>query len=794
MRPRQPANSSTRQQSSMKDLRIVIVSWNVREELERCLTSLEGACRGLDWDVVVVDNASADETSAINKSQIPNNKFIFNEENRGFARACNQGLTDFDARYVLLLNPDTVCPEGSLTELVKAADARPKAGIVGPKILNEDGSLQTSLRRYPAFSDQLGILFKLHNFIPNAGVFRRYFAKDRSLEEEASVEQVMGSCFLIRRELIEEIGGLDERYFAWFEEVDYCKTAVEHGWEVRYVPSVSILHMGGHSFGQVRPVRKQRIFNTSLIAYFRKWHPDWQARILSICSGVSLGLAWLAGTIGFAGKGSRDVLKREDESNSLRTKVRNWFLIVLALELVSFLTIFQDDWNAFAIIVLGLVMGVVSYKRPTLGIAIILLELLIGSKGALLQLWGWPGTISLRMMLFMTFFIGWFGNFLTHGDVKRLVHALWQRKEWVAIFIVLVYAVVIGKIAGNEFLFADANAWAFLALLVPVLDLSIRKGEELKQDVLPVLFVGPLWLAVKTIGLEYFFGHGFKGISTNVYLWVRRTGVGEVTLVTVNAFRIFMQSYVYYVPALIIGVAWYLRGEIPNNKSQITRFVHLWLIATFVVLGVSLSRSIWIGCFVGILALAVFYRKELIKAWKKFLMIVADGVIALAIIFVALAIPLPPVDFASLGDLFGSRASAADAASVSRWNLLPVITDRIKEAPIFGNGFGATLTYESKDPRILADHPDGMYTTYAFEWGWLEHWVKFGVIGFGAMIYLIYRLLRRTWAMKQPKWLIYGVFASLLGIAAVHVFSPYFNHPLGLGALMLVEGWLTVGE
>jgi GT2 family glycosyltransferase len=793
----------------MKDLRIVIVSWNVREELERCLSSLPAACGGLDYDVVIADNGSTDGTrDMLEKLRIANYKLqiFFNDNNRGFARACNQGLAGLDARYVLLLNPDTECLPGSLTALVRRMDEHPEnIGIAGPKLLNSDRTHQPSVRRFPGVWDQAGIMLKLHRVFGRAKVFRSYFHDDFDPDRERDADQVMGACFLIRRELIEDAGGFDERYFIWFEEVDYCRTAIQRGWRVRFIPSASVIHHGGSSFAKVFSLKKQKMFNESLVRYFRKWQPGWQAAMIRILQPLSLLLSWIWQTMAPLFHGSIVDGKITNENNNGITRMHSgqtmeqwndilaWFITVLSLEFISVLTIFRDDWNAIAIIAAGLAVGVISYKRPTLGIAVILLELLIGSKGYLLQLWGWPGVFSLRMILFACFLAGWSGNFIMHGNVKRLAYAFWDRKEWVLLFLAVAYGAIRGALAGNEFLFADANAWGFLLLLFPVLDLAQRQNDRLRGDVLPVLFAGPMWLAVKTVGLEYLFSHGFPSISPEAYLWVRRTGVGEVTLMTANAFRIFMQSYIWYVPALIIGASWILRKKIQNPKSEI-RNAHGWLIAAFVVLGISLSRSIWIGCMAGLIALGWFYRKELLKSRRLIGRIILDGVIALAAIFAILAFPLPRVDVASLGELFGSRASAMDDAAVSRWNLLPVIVSKIKEAPVMGHGFGATVTYETKDPRILAQNPDGMYTTYAFEWGWLEHWVKLGVIGFGIVLFLVYRLLRRTWALQGPKWLVYGVFASLVGIAVTHVFSPYFNHPLGLGMLLAVEGWLTCSE
>jgi len=808
----------------MKDLRIIIVSWNVRRELERCLHSVEKACEGLEYDVVVVDNASDDGTrdSMLAKCQMPNAKCgtVLNTDNRGFAKACNQGLAGLDARYVLLLNPDTECPPGSIASFVRRMDEHPEnVGIAGPKLLNADGSSQQSVRRFPTVWSQAGILLKLHRLFRRANVFRRYFADDLDQNREQDVDQVMGACFLIRKELIDEIGGLDEQYFIWFEEVDYCRTAKERGWRVRYIPSASVIHHGGSSFAQVFSIKKQRMFNRSLIAYFKKWHPGWRTITLRILRPLSLLLSWALGmivplshdsTVNGEATDERNNGATEQRSNGTARKARLWLFIVFFLELVSALTMFRDSRNAVTLLVVGLVVGIISFKRPTLGLAILLLELLIGSKGYLLQLWGWPGVFSLRIVLFSVFCTGWFFNFVSFGDVKRLLSEFFRRKAWVILFIAVIYGLVLGFASKNEFFFADANAWGFLLLLFPILDLGTRETSKLKSDILPVLFVGPIWLAMKTIGLEYLFSHGFPSVSPQTYLWVRRTGVGEVTLITANAFRIFMQSYIYFVPALLIGVAWMFRGkyrisntEYRKNAPQASAFdirhsifdiQNLWLVATFVVLGISLSRSIWMGCVAGLVVLAWFYRKELFKSWSVIARIIVSGVIALVIIFATLAFPLPPVDYASLADLFGSRASTADAAAVSRWNLLPVVMDKIKQAPIMGHGFGATLTYETKDPRILAEHPDGMYTTYAFEWGWLEHWVKMGVLGIGAMLFLIWSLLRRTLALNAPKWLVYGVFASLIGIAVTHVFSPYFNHPLGIGALLMVEGWLTVGE
>lgn len=274
----------------MKDLRIIIVSWNVERLLEQCLKSLPEACAGLDWEAVVVDNASNDGSVAIaeNCCQALHGqlRIIANEDNRGFAKACNQGIAGFDVRYVLLLNPDTECPAESLLNLIKQADKNPKAGIFGPQLIYPDGKHQPSVRRFPTVWNQIGILLKLHHLLP--WLFRNYFYPLADGQDKRAVDQVMGACFLIRRELIEDVGGLDEQYFIWFEEVDYCRMAKKAGWDVAYVSPVQIIHHGGESFAQVLSTRKQRMFNDSLKKYFAKWHPGWRARLIFLVCPVAI--------------------------------------------------------------------------------------------------------------------------------------------------------------------------------------------------------------------------------------------------------------------------------------------------------------------------------------------------------------------------------------------------------------------------------------------------------------------------------------------------------------------------
>lgn len=278
------------------DLSVVIVTWNNEKEIGRALRSVLSCINGLKTEVIVVDNASADRT----RDEI--SKFgsavqtIFNPENRGFAAANNQGLEQSHGQYVLLLNPDTELVGEALQDTVAYLRAHPDVGIAGCRLLNFDGSLQPSVRRFPKWPDQAVILLKLHNFFPR--LVARYMAADFDYEKEQEADQVRGAYFFLSRDLISKIGTLDERnFFNWFEEVDYCHRAKNSGFKVMYIPFVRCRHEGGTSFAQALSFRKQQWLNRSMKSYFRK-HGSLADRIVIFwLAPVSLALAWVVGVL-----------------------------------------------------------------------------------------------------------------------------------------------------------------------------------------------------------------------------------------------------------------------------------------------------------------------------------------------------------------------------------------------------------------------------------------------------------------------------------------------------------------
>lgn len=272
------------------DCSVIIVSWNVRHLLEGCLASLEKQ-RIVTSEIIVVDNGSSDGTVEMVQGRFPRVALIESKRNLGFARANNLAYKDAKGRHILFLNPDTELTEDTLQKTVHYLDTHSDVGVLGPKMLNPDGTLQRSVRRFPSLSSQLLILLKLHVFFPRLQTLRRYNAADFSYEQEKDVDQVMGAFFACPRGFLESVGTWDERFFLWFEEVDLCKRAYESGWKVRFVPSLTCTHHGGSSFAQYLSVEQQSFFVRSVVQYFFKHHAFPSVVLLVAVGALSIPLA-----------------------------------------------------------------------------------------------------------------------------------------------------------------------------------------------------------------------------------------------------------------------------------------------------------------------------------------------------------------------------------------------------------------------------------------------------------------------------------------------------------------------
>jgi len=281
-------------------LSIIIVNWNVKPLLERCLSSIFLYGKNLDYEILVVDNNSIDGSKEylkdllLKKQQI---KVILNNKNLGFAKANNQAIKISKGELVLFLNPDTEIRGGTLQKMVDFMKKNPSCGIAGCQLRGVNGKIQSSVRSFPTLISQVLIFLKLPYLFPNLPAFKKYFLYSFDYQKEQEVDQVMGAFLLTRREVIEEVGAFDENFYIWFEEVDFCFRVKKASWKVIYTPGSQILHYGGKSFAQIASFKKQKIFNQSAIYYFKKHHPRYQSLILEILNPLSLFLALLADKI-----------------------------------------------------------------------------------------------------------------------------------------------------------------------------------------------------------------------------------------------------------------------------------------------------------------------------------------------------------------------------------------------------------------------------------------------------------------------------------------------------------------
>ncbi|MGC9520484.1 MAG: glycosyltransferase family 2 protein [Anaerolineae bacterium] len=262
-------------------LSVIVVSWNVRDLLQRALESVYASwSHASGMEIVVVDNASSDGSPEMVETAFPEVTLLHNETNVGFASANNQGLEIARGDYLLLLNSDTEALGGALPELVSYLDAHPQVGLVGPRLFNDDGTTQSSRRRFPT----LPILFLestwLQRLMPRP-LLNRYYVADVPDSEEQLVDWVTGAAMLVRREAITDAGPLDPGFFMYSEELDWCRRIRQAGWDIAYTPSAEIVHYGGKSSEQVAPAR-HIYFQSSKIRYARKYHGTVVAELLRL--------------------------------------------------------------------------------------------------------------------------------------------------------------------------------------------------------------------------------------------------------------------------------------------------------------------------------------------------------------------------------------------------------------------------------------------------------------------------------------------------------------------------------
>jgi len=252
-------------------LSICIVTRQAKEYLRNCLQSIGEDPPTGEYEIIVVDNASTDGTLEMLTNEFPQVQVIANASDNGYTAPMNQGLRRGRGRYLMQLNPDTIVHPGALASLVEFADAHPDVGVVGPKVLNADGSMQKSCRRgdsrpWAAFTYVLGF----SRLFPRSKLFGGYHLNHLDEDEVNPVDGVAGSCMLMRRDVAEQLDYLDELFFAYQEDADYCYRVRQAGYKVYYFPPAHITHFGGRGGTRVQPYRSIYVWHHSYWLYYKK--------------------------------------------------------------------------------------------------------------------------------------------------------------------------------------------------------------------------------------------------------------------------------------------------------------------------------------------------------------------------------------------------------------------------------------------------------------------------------------------------------------------------------------------
>ena len=459
-----------------------------------------------------------------------------------------------------------------------------------------------------------------------------------------------------------------------------------------------------------------------------------------------------------------------------------WLLIgiISILELISFVGYFLEPLKIISAVLISVLILVLTFKNLENGLLILFAELIISSKGHLFEI----GPISIRMIIFGAIMLAYITKLFKKEERLKIVSYLKEFKAVkyfgalaVFIFLSLALAMVYGNTWSN--IFSDFNAWLFFLLFFPLLSVYFKATTETFEKLILVVTAAFLWLGLETLIILYIFTHNLP-LMTDLYFWLRRTGVAEITPTLGSWPRIFLQSQIYAAIALVI-MPFILKIKKINSWVM--------MILAWSILLLSMSRSFWLADAIVLLIGLLFYLifKGWQKLWSKIFLISLSGLGSILFIIIIVLFPIPkPGAFSADSFINRINLDSNEAAVASRWSLLPVMWREIKQAPLFGFGYGKTITYKSSDPRVLQTSPNGQYTTYAFEWGYLSLWLKFGLFGLLSYLTLLFSAVYRgllKW--KKGNDLAGSLTLGLLVLTIVNFFTPYLDHPLGIGYLIL---------
>jgi len=475
---------------------------------------------------------------------------------------------------------------------------------------------------------------------------------------------------------------------------------------------------------------------------------------------------------------------------NIASKISILVIFLLLLDLLSYLSFFNPFLLKVSFIIIILISAVLTAYKLEYGILILFSELLMGSMGYLFYFPLDRKMIPIRMILWalvmLIFFIKLVGQFIKSGKAGEYYQKI-VNFSYLKYFALLALFILIGVVNGvfrhHSYLniYSDFNAYVYLLVIFPAIcvytKLEDKKAENIFTNLKVVFLSGAIYLSLETLILLFIFTHNLN-CAPDVYAWLRKTLTGEVTPTLSGWPRIFIQSQIY--PILAFFLVCFKKTWVKENILLGALFLSSTLI--------SFSRSFWLALAgTVIFALFIFWRNYGVnKTINLFIKIVVSGLLSFLLIYLIAIFPYPKAG-AFDADFLSRVSNGGESAISSRWSLMPVLLKEIKKEPFLGQGYGATVTYKSSDPRVLQDNPSGLYTTYAFEWGYLDLWLKIGILGLLSYLLLLFILLKTSLKKENFNYLNFGLGLGLIFISLTHIFTPYWNHPLGFGFLIIAS-------
>ncbi len=252
------------------DLSVIIVNWNTIGFLNNCIHSIKENTKKIIYEILVIDNFSTDGSPQAVEANFPEITLIKNQENFGYGRASNQGYALAKGKYILFLNSDMAVQKNCLEKMYDFMEKNPTVGASSCKLTHSDGSLQHSCRKFPSFKTIFLMQIGMRFLFPKMKIFRDYLMLDWNHSDIREVDQIMGSFMFIRSQVIKDVGGFDERFWMYFEEVDLCFRIKAAGWKIVHYPFSSSIHFLSKSSDQWGDIKRIQEFQKSLLKYFRK--------------------------------------------------------------------------------------------------------------------------------------------------------------------------------------------------------------------------------------------------------------------------------------------------------------------------------------------------------------------------------------------------------------------------------------------------------------------------------------------------------------------------------------------